>query len=50
MTIVTTRTHFRCLYQSLSLLLREPRPHGDHIGIHIYVDVLHECQVLMHSD
>jgi hypothetical protein len=50
MTTVTTRTHLRCPYQSRSLLLREPRPHSDHIGIHIYVDVHHECQVLVRAD
>jgi hypothetical protein len=50
MTTVTTRTHFRCTYQSCSLLLHEPLPHNDHIGVHIYVDELHECQVLLHTD
>jgi hypothetical protein len=50
MTIVTTRTHFCCLYQSRSLLLHEPRHHCDHINVHIYVDVLHEYQVLIRAD
>jgi hypothetical protein len=50
MTTVTTQTHFRCPYQSHSLLLCEPQPHDNHIGVHIYVDVLHECQVLMHAN
>jgi hypothetical protein len=31
-------------------MLHEPWPHDDHIGIHIYVDVLHECQVLMRAN
>jgi hypothetical protein len=50
MTTVTTRTHFRYPYQSHSLLLREPQPHDDHISVHIYVDVLHEYQLLVRAD
>jgi hypothetical protein len=50
MTTVTTRTHFRCPYQSCSVLLHEPQPHADHICVHVYVDVLHKCQVLVRSD
>jgi hypothetical protein len=50
MTTVTTRTHFRYPYQSRSLLLREPQPHINHISVHVYIDVLHECLVLVHAD
>jgi hypothetical protein len=47
---MTTRTHFCSPYQSCSVLLHEPQPHNDHIDVHVYVDVLHECQVLVHTD
>jgi hypothetical protein len=50
MTTVTTQTHFHCSYQFRSVLLHEPQPHGDHIGIQVYVDVLHECQMLVRAD
>jgi hypothetical protein len=50
MTTVTNRTYFQCPYQSRSVLLHESHPHGDHIGIHIDINVLHKCQVLMHAN
>jgi hypothetical protein len=33
-----------------SSLQYEPRPHDDHIYILVYVDMLHECQVVFHED
>jgi hypothetical protein len=50
MTTLTTLTHSRCPYQSRSVLLHEPQPHDDPIDVHIYVDVLYECQVLVRAD
>jgi hypothetical protein len=50
MTTLTTLTHSRCPYQSRSVLLHKLHPHGGHINVHVYVDVLYECQVLMHAD
>jgi hypothetical protein len=33
-----------------SFLLHESRPHDDHIYIHVYIDVLHEHQVVEYAD
>jgi hypothetical protein len=48
--LVSTLTHSRCSYPSRSDLLCKPRPHVDHINVHIYIDVLHEDQVVVHAD
>jgi hypothetical protein len=50
MTTVTTLIHSRFPYHSRSVLLQKPRPHGDHICIHVYVDVLHGGQVVLRTD
>jgi hypothetical protein len=50
MTTLTTLTHSRYPYQSRSVLLHEPQPHDDHICVHVYIDVLHEGQVVVHAD
>jgi hypothetical protein len=47
MTTLTILTHSRCPYQSRSVLLHEPQPHDNHISVHVYIVVLHECQVLV---
>jgi hypothetical protein len=48
--LVSTLTHSCCPYQSPSVLLHEPQPHDDHICVHIYIDVLHEGQVIVRAD
>jgi hypothetical protein len=42
--------HSRFPYPYPSFLLHESRPHDDHIYVHVYVDVLHECQVVEYTD
>jgi hypothetical protein len=46
----STLIHSRFSYLYPSFLLHESRPHDDHIYIHVYVDVLHECQVVVYTD
>jgi hypothetical protein len=46
MTTLTILTHSRCPYQFRSVLLHEPQPHDDHISVHVYIVVLHECKFL----
>jgi hypothetical protein len=48
-----TATHIYsdcCPYPPRSVLLHEPWPHGDHICVHVYIDVFHERQVVMLAD
>jgi hypothetical protein len=33
-----------------SALQHECRSHIDHICVHIYVDVIHECHAVVHED
>jgi hypothetical protein len=44
--LTSTLIHFPFPYPYPSFSLHESRPHGDHI----YVDMLHERQVVMHTD
>jgi hypothetical protein len=46
----STLIHSRFPYLFPSFLLYESWPHDDHIYVDIHVDVLHECQVAMHTD
>jgi hypothetical protein len=45
-----TRIHSRFLYPYPLFLLHESRSHDDHIYIHVHVDVLHGCQVILYAD
>jgi hypothetical protein len=48
--LTSTVTPYPFPYPYSSVLLHEPWPHGNHICIHINVDVLHQCQVVVHAD
>jgi hypothetical protein len=45
-----TQIHSRFLYPYPSFLLHESRPQGDHIYVHVHVDVLHRRQVVFNAD
>jgi hypothetical protein len=46
----STLIHSRFSYPYPSFLLHESWPHDNHIYVHVYVDVLHERQVVMYAD
>jgi hypothetical protein len=46
----STLIHSRFPYSYPSFLLHESQPHDDHIYVHVYVDVLHERQVVVYAE
>jgi hypothetical protein len=46
----STLIHSHFLYLYPSFMMHKSQPHGDHIYIHIYIDVLHERQVAVYAD
>jgi hypothetical protein len=50
MVYTSTLIHSRFPYPYPSFLLHESRSHDDHIYVHVYIDVLHEHQVVKYAD
>jgi hypothetical protein len=45
-----TQIHSHFLYPYPSFLLHESQPHNDLIYVHVHVEVLHRCQVVLYAD